>query len=381
MSETTCPHCDRPVAAPAGGERIVDCSHCGRSFALRPPENGVAGEGAEALEDPPWLAERRLEPAMLRASAPHTSPPTDVSLLLTGLAALGATVVFYVVVVEPLRATTFGQLFAARGWVPYLIALLTMWAAVILLLKYRLLRRQTRTLALDLLPLKISERITPRNAHVFSSYVRHVAKASGSHFLVDRLLRALQHFRARRSAPEVVDQLNTQAQADATAVESSYTMIRVFIWAVPILGFIGTVLGIGAAVSGFSESVAGAADLELMKQSIGAVTTGLGIAFDTTLLALVMSIGIMFPASSLQKAEEDFLARVEDYCDEHLVRRLDDASAQSLADPDRIARALVSLETLGDGAARSVERLQSRLASLTRTLGELEGRLPGVDRS
>ena len=61
-----------------------------------------------------------------------------------------------------------------------------------------------------------------------------------------------------------------------------------------------------------------------MKESIGLVTGGLGVAFDTTLLALVMSILIMFPASAVQRIEEGFLGEVEEYCSENLVRRLRD---------------------------------------------------------
>jgi len=157
----------------------------------------------------------------------------------------------------------------------------------------------------------------------------------------------------------VSEQLAMQASVDAAAVESSYTMVKVFIWAIPILGFIGTVMGIGASVGGFSESVAAAADLDVMKDSIGTVTTGLGLAFDTTLLALVMSIFIMFPTSSLQKAEEDFLANVDDYCRQHLIARLDDTP------PDDAPRDEVEL-------LQAVDRLADELAT------RLERRLPKV---
>ena len=94
---------------------------------------------------------------------------------------------------------------------------------------------------------------------------------------------------------------------------------------VPTLGFIGTVIGIGAAVAGFSETLEAASSLDGMKESIGLVTGGLGVAFDTTLLALVMSILIMFPASAAQRIEEAFLSDVDDYCSEFLVPRLLDA--------------------------------------------------------
>jgi len=71
------------------------------------------------------------------------------------------------------------------------------------------------------------------------------------------------------------------------------------------------------------------------------VTSGLGVAFDTTLLALVMSLFIMFPTSSLQKAEEDFLASIDDYCALHLVRRLGERrndGAQDAREEERLDR-------------------------------------------
>jgi biopolymer transport protein ExbB/TolQ len=176
---------------------------------------------------------------------------------------------------------------------------------------------------------------------------------------VQRVRRALEHFSARANVAETVEQLRAQRERDENGVESSYTMLRVFIWAIPILGFIGTVIGIGVSVGGFSESVGAAADLEIMKDSIGTVTSGLGVAFDTTLLALVMSIFIMFPTSSLQKAEEDYLGQVEDYCQEHLVARFDAGVERE----DAIAGELV---------VRVAERLAEEL------LAALERRTPKV---
>jgi hypothetical protein len=80
------------------------------------------------------------------------------------------------------------------------------------------------------------------------------------------------------------------------------------------------------------------------------------VAFDTTLLALVMSVLIMFPTSSLQKAEEGLLARVEDYCGRHLIARLDDG------------------EELAPAGSKLLEQVAARLAD--ELAAELERRLP-----
>jgi hypothetical protein len=113
-----------------------------------------------------------------------------------------------------------------------------------------------------------------------------------------------------------------------------------------------------------------------MKQSIGAVTSGLGVAFDTTLLALVMSIFIMFPTSSLQKAEEDFLDRVDVYCEQHLGRRLDVSGTEAGAPPD----ALPGLVHLTDGASEGLAKLEAHLSRLADAVGALDERLDKTGR-
>ena len=214
--------------------------------------------------------------------------------------------------------------YAFYVWTSYGIALLAAWSIVMIGFKAWRVFGQRRCLEADLLPTSIAARIHADNAHVFTSYLRHAQLGLPANFLGPRLERATLFLASRRSPGAVAEQLARQSEADANAVDSSYTTLRVFIWAIPILGFIGTVLGIGAAVGAFSQTVSAAVDLDVMKQSIGAVATGLGVAFDTTLLALVTSIVLMFPMSWLQKFEEGLLARVDDYCDTQLARRLEE---------------------------------------------------------
>jgi biopolymer transport protein ExbB/TolQ len=334
MSPVACPHCGAACApGPSVAGAALDCPACDRSFlapaaapASTPAPASVVGDSTAA----PVPAEASSESAR-RSEAPFG---------LTGAVAAALTTVFYLAVVQPLSDTGFGQIFGARGWVPYVISFLSMWSAVLLAWKYRRLRAQSRVFAVDLLPGSLADRVTPAAAPRYLAHLASLPADLASGFLVQRMARTLEHFRVRADVAEAVDVLRAQAERDEAAVESSFSMLRVFIWAIPILGFIGTVLGIGQSVGGFSESVAAAADLDVMKDSIGTVTSGLGIAFDTTLLALVMSIFIMFPTSSLQKAEEDHLARVDDYCQRNLVARLDDGRTSEAGDDawvDRVA--------------------------------------------
>jgi biopolymer transport protein ExbB/TolQ len=355
MTDFQCPHCGQTGASGAEIESgaIGECAQCGRSFAF-----------PRRLRRPAAAAQHADEP--LADADSWTSAPTDVSLTRSGPLAAAGTGLFYLAVVWPLQGTYFGDLFGARGWVPYAIALLSFWAIVILVLKFRRYREQMAVLGLDLLPANLGERIDPHNAHVFETYLKHVAATMPRSFLVQRLIWAVRHLRMRSSISELAQQLSERTRADADAIDSSYSMLRVFIWAIPILGFIGTVLGIGTSVAAFSDTVSSAADLEVMKNSIGSVTTGLGVAFDTTLLALVMSILIMFPTSSLEKAEEDFLALSEDYCDAHLLCRLA-ASTQQARDAAVASGGQTTEPTHPEHEAElasALEMLEERIARL-----------------
>ena len=87
-----------------------------------------------------------------------------------------------------------------------------------------------------------------------------------------RVLRVLEHFRARNNNSEAAGLLSTQSDIDANAVATSYSLIKVFIWAIPILGFIGTVYGLGSAVGSFGAGLDAVQDITVLKKSLNAIT-------------------------------------------------------------------------------------------------------------
>src|SRR5262249_24596579 len=124
----------------------------------------------------------------------------------------------------------------------------------------------------------------------------------------------------------LISALSSEAEIENRRLEGSFTILQVFIWAIPILGFIGTVHGIGTAVSEFSEFIrtaeGGAGLSTQMRTALAGVTGGLALAFNTTFLALVMVIPVMLPTSLLQKSQEDLLLAIEGFVLERLVPRL-----------------------------------------------------------
>jgi len=223
------------------------------------------------------------------------------------------------------------ELLLERGWVCHAIMILTSIALTVLALKAVGLLWQRRAFGLSILPIEAG-RITPDNVASAIQHVEGMRAATGSagkrrRFLLERTLRTLEHFAARGDIAETAAVNSSESDADAAAIASSFSLVKVLIWAIPILGFIGTVIGISDAVGAFSQSLKGAAELDSIKGSLRAVTTGLALAFDTTLVALVASILVMLPTSRIQQAEERLVDDVDDFCVTRVLRTLSAAIA------------------------------------------------------
>lgn len=132
--------------------------------------------------------------------------------------------------------------------------------------------------------------------------------------IVNHIGKALELFESRPSNVEVATFLSTQSELDAYRSAGSYALLKVLLWAIPILGFIGTVIGLSTAVG--SLSMGDNADPKALKQSINSLTGGLGLAFDTTLLGLILSILLSFPMVAVQKMNEHSLTIIDAFCNE-----------------------------------------------------------------
>ena len=109
------------------------------------------------------------------------------------------------------------------------------------------------------------------------------------------------------------DAIETGVESLAVKQEAENSMIRYLIWAIPSIGFIGTVRGIGVALSQADEALAG---------DIAAMTDGLGVAFNSTLVALLISIVLMFLLHQLQRLQDGVVVDTQSYCERNLLFRI-----------------------------------------------------------
>jgi len=245
----------------------------------------------------------------------------EVSLWKTCIIALPILGAGYFLILPMIDQIMIGRVLIKSGWIGGIIAFLGLWSLVIISVKGLGLSNRRKWLEEDLLPEAINSYITCDNAHEFIRYLQSRKKIDEINLISNRLELALEKVAFGNTPSEVLQDLQTHSQVDIDKLESSYTMIRTFIWAIPIFGFIGTVLGIGQAIGGFSSSLESAKNMVTIKNSLGHVVKGLAFAFDTTFLGLIVSLAVMFPMNVMYRAEQALLNTIDEYYTQHLGRR------------------------------------------------------------
>lgn len=226
------------------------------------------------------------------------------------------------------------SLFDNDNWVSPVIVAMTFWSLFLLWFKLLRFRAQSKAwqafhhpAVMTLLNRKIYVADVDRiHAQLRRTLQELRVKRFERSIIYRRILRVLNFARTASKKEGLDSLLDYQAGIDLKKLETSYTVLQVFIWAIPILGFIGTVLGIGFSVNEFAQFIQSAEVVggfnAQMRAALGGVTGGLAIAFNTTFLALVLVIPVMLLTSFLHKSEEELLLAIEEYCLEELLPRL-----------------------------------------------------------
>ena len=132
-----------------------------------------------------------------------------------------------------------------------------------------------------------------------------VAKRSEDTHLVRRVREACDYVIGRGSADGLEGYLTYLAELGSGRLHDGYALIRTITWAVPILGFLGTVIGITMAIANITP--------DKLESSLPEVTAGLAVAFDTTALSLALSMLLVFGTFIVERSEQSTLDDIEDF--------------------------------------------------------------------
>jgi biopolymer transport protein ExbB/TolQ len=196
---------------------------------------------------------------------------------------------------------------------------LAFWAFAIMGYKAYTALKEQSLLQREMLPVREGVRILPEDTREYGRELQTMPDSTKNMLLPRVLLSSLERFGATRNVQDVSSVVNSLCEAEAERLESELAMLRYIAWVIPSVGFIGTVRGIGQALGQAHRAVEG---------DIAGVTENLGIAFNSTLVALLISIVVMFLVHQLQLLQERLVFDTETYVDRNLIRHMQSRGGQ-----------------------------------------------------
>jgi biopolymer transport protein ExbB/TolQ len=258
----------------------------------------------------------------------HAGRYTNVNKLLSFLIALVATGIFFGLLVfgmdwmPSLRPFALPFIRSGNIWTTLPATLFFFWCIATLFIKQRKIGFQARALELAAVPQQPEFILNEASARTVLERLHGIVDHPRHFILLNRIERALSNLHNIGGVSDVSTILKAQAENDENQVASSYTLINGLVWAIPVLGFIGTVQGLSVAIGRFTSTLQASGDLAAIKANLQGVTGGLATAFETTLVALVCALIIQLYTSFLQQKETDFLDACNDYCQTHVTSKL-----------------------------------------------------------
>jgi biopolymer transport protein ExbB/TolQ len=190
---------------------------------------------------------------------------------------------------------------------------LMLWAMAIMSYKGVQTGRENKLLEVDLVPVAEGTKVLPEDSREYARQIQSLPDSEQRLLLPRSLLAALARFSATRNIQDVSTTAHAVCEAESERLDSELSMVRYIAWAIPSIGFIGTVRGIGEALGQAHKAVEG---------DIAGVTQSLGVAFNSTFIALLISIVLMFVLHQLQLQQERLVLDTETYLDRQLIQHL-----------------------------------------------------------
>jgi len=300
-----CSHCQANLDIPSDFYgRVVQCPVCNRKLKIDAP-----AEKLPTIEGKPvrrgW----------------QESHHAKVNALLAFLIGCVASAVWLgcMYYIPPIRFS-IGAIFVDRGWVGLVETWLFFWGVAILYLKYLKIKYQERAALLNLFPSNIGEVVDSSTVGAFIDYIYKMPASMRRSIFVNRIRKALEIFEARNSKSEAEVLLNSLSAVDANRSADSFARVKVFLWAIPILGFVATVQALTTLASSMSFD---ATDPASIQAAFSNLTAGLRIVFDPTLLGVILSMFLSFLLALVQKQDKAALTMIDTICSEKLLPKLE----------------------------------------------------------
>lgn len=189
--------------------------------------------------------------------------------------------------------------------------ILMLWGTYLVVSKSRTILKNNYLFQVDLIDASPDKSLSPEK--IIERFDTELSASHNAAPLVQTLRASLWRYAGTRNVQNLSDAIESSVEAIGIRQEAENSMIRYLIWAIPSIGFIGTVRGIGQALSQADKALAG---------DIAGMTDSLGVAFNSTLVALLISIFLMFLFHQLQRLQDGLIVDTQAYCDKYLLARI-----------------------------------------------------------
>lgn len=196
------------------------------------------------------------------------------------------------------------------GYIQGLTYLAFFWAWFEVKEKLRVIARERKAFKLNIIPTNDKHVFMPQDINNLKFKLIEFEKKD-KYILSDLLKKACTKFRTSGSLSELIDIVSIQIEVSQEKSEGDQSVIRYLTWVIPSIGFVGTVIGISQALI-----VANSGDMEM-------ITKLLGVAFDTTLVALILSIIIMWFVHQLQEETDRFHSDLKEFVIDNLINKIE----------------------------------------------------------
>ncbi len=196
------------------------------------------------------------------------------------------------------------------GYIQALTYFAFVWAWFEVKEKLQVIARERKAFKMNLIP--TSEKVVFMPADINNLKFKLIEfDKKEKYILSDLLKKACTKFRTSGSLSELIDIVSIQIEVSQEKAEGDQSVIRYLSWVIPSLGFIGTVIGI-------SQSLVYANSGDMDK-----ITSLLGVAFDTTLVALVLSVFLMWFVHQLQEETDRFHSDLKEFVIDNLINKIE----------------------------------------------------------
>lgn len=303
-------------------------------------------------------------------------PGTHVNMAIVVIGALILDTLFFAAL-SPLKGTFIRDLFIDRnGWdwgrVTFQFATLFMFflSTMTIFMKRQKVRKEFRHLRELPLPDDLDMNDKPRLIAVYNELLE--APGAMQSMVYTRVMRVLAMWINTSDFDRTIQYTRENAEMDTFGSDASFRANRLYIWAMPLLGFLGTVYGVSYGIGGFAEFLRGDVSAEDIKFQVGLITQGLAIAFYTTLVGLWAAGGAAFPSMGGERREEVLLGEIDALIEERLTAKMPSAK--------RMEFPVESIQAMREDIGHMAEAMTAPLKDLVSSIEEGFRRMPSPSR-